>query len=328
MLTYALRRAALLVPFVLGAATLALVLLELAPGQPIDHLLGDRPVPPEVRARIERAYGLDRGPVERYVAWLSGLARGDLGWSHSTARPVTRLLAETLPATLLLSGAALAIQALLGLLFGVVCAAWHGRWLDRVLGAASLALCAMPLFWVGLMAILALSYLVPLFPASGMLAPGASQAGWLSRTADLARHLVLPACVLGCASAAALSRFLRASMVDALGQGFVRAARARGLAPRRVLLAHALRAALGPLLTLTGLSLPALVSGSLVIEVVFSWPGMGRLTYEAILAKDVAVVLATTLLSATLVAAGSLGADLALAALDPRIRLSRAGIAR
>jgi peptide/nickel transport system permease protein len=323
MLSYAVRRLALGVPFALAAATAVFVLLEAAPGGPADHLIGDRPVPPDVRERIERAYGLDRGPAERYAAWIAGLARGDLGWSHSAARPVVALLADALPATLLLSGAALAVQALLGIVAGVVGAAWHGRWLDRALGVASLALCATPVFWAGLVAILGLAWALPVFPSSGMLTPGAAGAGRLARACDLAWHLVLPACVLGITSAAAMSRFVRASVVDALGQPAVRAARARGLAERRVLLGHALRSGLGPLVTLTGLSLPALVSGSLVVEVVFSWPGMGRLTYEAILADDVAVVLASTLLSAALVAAGSLAADLALAAFDPRVRLAR-----
>jgi len=324
MLAYAFRRSLFVVPFALAAATLAFALLELAPGDPTDHLLGDRPVPPEIRERIERAYGLDRGPVERYAVWLASIVRGDLGWSHSRARPVARLLVDTLPATLLLSGTALVVQALFGLALGVAGAARHGRGLDRVLGAGSLALCAMPAFWVGLMAILVFSYLLPLFPSSGMRAPGTADGALLARVTDLARHLVLPACVLGLTSAAAMSRFVRASVVEALGQGFVRAARARGLTERRVLVGHALRSGLGPVLTLTALSLPVLVSGSLVVEVVFSWPGMGRLTYEAILAKDVSVVLASTLLSAALVAAGSLGADLALAALDPRVRLARA----
>jgi len=323
MLLYALKRAALAVPFVLAAATLVFLLLETAPGSPTDHLLGDRPVPPEIRERLERAYGLDRGPLERYGAWLGSLARGDLGWSHSRARPVARLLAEALPATLLLTGTALLVQALVGVVAGVLGAATRGRWIDRGLTAGGLLLCSMPVFWIGLVSILVFAYLLPLAPSSGMRTPGLTDASALGRAADVLRHLALPAAVLGLTSAAALSRFVRASMVEALGQGFVRAARARGIAERRVLLRHALRNGLGAVLGLTALSLPVLVSGSLVVEVVFSWPGMGRLSYEAIQAKDVAVVLATTLLSATLVAGGSLGADVALAALDPRVRLAR-----
>jgi peptide/nickel transport system permease protein len=323
VLAYALRRALLCIPFVLGAATLVFVLLEAAPGETADQLLGDRPVPREVRERIERAYGLDRGPVERYGTWLLGLARGDLGWSVSRGRPVSRLLAETLPPTLLLAGAALAVQALVGLLLGTVGAIRRGGSLDRVLGTLALLLCSMPLFWVGLVSSLVFAVLLPVLPSSGMRSAGLVPSSWVEGAWDLLRHLALPASILGLTSAAALSRFVRASVSQALEQGFVRAARARGIEGHRVVLAHAVRNGLGTALTLTALSLPVLVSGSLVIEVVFSWPGMGRLSYEAIQAKDVSVVLAATLLSATLVAVGNLGADLALAALDPRVRLDR-----
>ena len=323
MLAYTLRRALLCIPFVLGAATLVFVLLEAAPGEPADHLIGDRPVSHDVRERIERAYGLDRGPLERYGIWLSRLARGDLGWSHSRGRPVSRLLAETLPPTLLLAGAALCVQAVAGILLGALGAIHRGRAIDRVLSIGALLLCSMPLFWVGLVSSLLFAYLLPLVPSSGMRTPGFASSSIVDAACDLLRHLVLPATILGLTSAAALSRFVRASVADALEQGFVRAARARGLDERRVVLRHALRNGLGTALALTALSLPVLVSGSLVIEVVFSWPGMGRLSYEAIQSKDLSVVLAGTLLSATLVALGSLGADLALAALDPRVRLDR-----
>ncbi len=322
MLAYALRRAAVVVPFVIAAATLVFVLLEAAPGEPADLLLGDRPVPPEVRERVERVYGLDRDPVERYAAWLSSLARGDLGWSYTRARPVVRLLGDALPATLLLTGTALLVQALFGVTIGVVCAGTRRRGVDRGLSAGALLFASMPVFWVGLVAILLFAYRLPILPAAGLRSPGLDPASAIAGAADVLRHLILPAAVLGLTSAATLSRFVRASVADALAQGFVRAARARGLGERRTLLAHALRSGLGSVLSLTALSLPVLVSGSLVVEVVFAWPGIGRLTYEAIQAKDVPVVLGTTLLSATVVAVGSLGADLGLAALDPRVRIA------
>ena len=183
----------------------------------------------------------------------------------------------------------------------------------------------MPTFWVGLMAVLGLSYFVPLFPASSMKSVGAEEWSLLARLADRAWHLLLPAGVLGLASAAAMTRFIRAGLLEALGQEFVRAARARGATSRRVLLSHALRHAILPVINLAGLSLPVLVSGSLVIEVVFAWPGMGRLTYDAIHAQDFAVVLAATLLAAMTVVAGNLAADIAMAIADPRIRLTGDG---
>jgi peptide/nickel transport system permease protein len=304
-------------------ATLIFVLIESAPGEPVDRILGDRPVPPEVRRQIEQVYGLDQPPVERYLSWIGALClRGDLGWSHSRARPVAQVLAETLPPTLALAGAALFLHLLAGILLGIFSAARRHSCADRLLTLGSLALYAMPTFWLGLMAILCFCYLVPIFPASSMQSVGAPDWPLWLRIADRAWHLILPATVLGLASAAAMTRFVRAGLLQALGQEFIRAARARGLGGRRVMFVHALRNALIPVINLIGLSLPILISGSLVTEVVFAWPGMGRLTYEAIRSQDISVVLATTLLATLLVLIGSLAADLAMAAVDPRIRLS------
>jgi len=179
----------------------------------------------------------------------------------------------------------------------------------------------MPTFWLGLMAILAFSYFLPVFPPSSVRSAGSE--GWplLSRIADTCWHLALPAAVLGLASAATMGRLVREGLLRSLGEGFVRAARARGVGGGRLLFGHALRSALLPVITLLGLSLPILVSGSLVTEVVFGWPGMGRLAYDAILAQDIPVVLATTVLTSVLVIVGSLLADIAIAVADPRIRL-------
>ena len=313
----------------LGVATLVFAALEAAPGDPADLLLGDRPVPPHVRARIERAYGFDRPPLVRYGHWLSSVfLEGELGWSHSRSRPVARALADALPPTLLLSGAALVGHLLLGLLLGVVSAAARGRWVDRILTALGLAVYAMPTFWIGLMAILLASYVVPLFPASSMASVGAERLGFLGRSLDGLWHLVLPAGVLALGSAAALGRFVRAGLIEALDLDFVRAARARGVSERGVLWRHALRSSLVPVINWVGLSLPVLVSGSLVVEVVFAWPGMGRLTYDALRAYDLPVVLAATMLSTVLVLVGSLFADLAMIVVDRRIRIGEGAAAR
>jgi peptide/nickel transport system permease protein len=322
VLRFVIQRLVGSLPLVLGAATLVFVVIETAPGNPADLMLGDRPVPPEVRQRVERAYGFDRPPLERYVSWIGGVfLRGDLGWSHSRSRPVAALLAEALPPTLLLAGAALLLHTVLGIVLGALAAAWRERWPDRALSLASLLLYAMPTFWLGLMSILLLCHLVPLFPASSMRSVGAEAWSIPARMADAAWHLALPAIVLGAASAAGMARFVRAGLLEALGQEFIRAGRARGLGSGRLLWRHALRNALLPVINLAGLSLPVLVSGSLVTEVVFAWPGMGRLTYDAILAQDVPVVLASTLLAAWLVGGGNLAADLAMLVIDPRIRL-------
>lgn len=325
MFRFVIRRLMIAVPLALGAATLVFVLMETAPGNAADLFLGTHPVPPEVRERIEEVYGLDRSPVERYARWLGALVlRGELGWSHSRGRPVAESLREALPATIMLAGSALLLHVLAGIALGVGAAARRGRWIDRALTVASLAAYALPTFWLGLMGVLTLSYLVPIFPASSIESVGASEWGWFPRLTDRLWHLILPATVLGLGSAAATMRFVRAGLMQKLGLAFVRAARARGVGGKRVLFVHALRNASIPIVNLIGLSLPVLLSGSLVTEVVFAWPGVGRLTYDAIRAQDFPVVLATTLLATLMVVLGNLAADLVMAWVDPRIRIGAA----
>jgi len=326
VIRYFLRRLLVAVPLMFGVATLVFVLLETAPGTPVDQILGDRQVPPEVREKIERAYGFDRPAPERYVRWLGAVfLQGELGWSHSRARPVGRALAEALPPTLLLAGTAMAFFLIFGIAFGAWSAAHQGRWQERLVTVLSLGAYAMPAFWLGLMAILLFSYTVPILPASSMRGIDADRMSAAARLFDLIRHLILPAAVLGAASAAAMTRFVHASMLDALAEPFILAARGRGVSERRLLWGHALRRAVLPVINLAGLSLPVLVSGSLVVEVVFGWPGMGRLTYDAILTQDTSVVLATTLLATLFVVLGNVFADLAMAWADPRVRLRDGG---
>ncbi len=329
LLRFAAGRLAAAAPVVLGVLLLTFVLVETAPGEPFDLLIGDRPIPPEVRDRLVAAYGLDRPPAERFVRWIGALAlHGELGWSLSRGRPVADTIAAALPATLVLSTAALLVHLVAGIGIGVASGRWRGGWPDRAMTGSALVLYSMPAFWLGLMAILGLSYGLRLFPPAATHSVGAEAWSVPLRLLDRLWHLALPALVLGLASAAALGRFVRAGMLRALDDDFVRAARARGAGGGRVLWLHALRSSLLPVVTLMGLALPVLVSGSLVVEVVFGWPGMGRLAYEAILARDVPVVLATTLLSTLLVVAGNLLADVAVALVDPRIGAGSGGPGR
>jgi peptide/nickel transport system permease protein len=235
---------------------------------------------------------------------------------------VSSVLADALPHTIGLAGLALAIQLLLGVFLGALHVVRPGTALDHGLSVFGLMLASIPSFWLGLMAILVFAIAVPIFPPSSSHSIGA--AGWSlpARVADTLWHAALPALVLGLGAAGVIARFVRAGLLQALGQGFVRAARARGASPRRVLSLHALPAAAGPVVTLAGLQLPVLVSGAVVVEIVFGWPGMGRVTYDAVMAEDVPVVLAAVLLATLLVVAGNLLADLGLALIDPRVRLS------
>lgn len=326
MIRAVLRRAAAGVPILLAVAVLVFVLADAAPGSPIDALLADRPVPPEVRERLEEAWGSDAPVAVRCLRWIgNALAHGDLGWSSSRGMPVARVLESALPPTLLLGCAALLAHVLTGLGAGLLSARKPGRALDRTIGAGTLVLYAAPTFWLGVMAILFLSVLFPVFPPSSSRSIGSESWPLSARIVDRAWHVALPALVLGVGSAAGLARHIRASMLRALSEPFCRAARARGASTRRVLVAHAFREAVPAAIAVTGLSLPFLVSGSLVVEVVFGWPGMGRVAYEAVRAEDLPLVAATTLLSSAAVVTANFLADVGLAAADPRARRVRGG---
>ena len=311
----------------LGAAALLLLLvlsllfalLQLAPGDPAELLLDPR-IGSQQRQAMRAAYGLDRPPHEQYLRWLAAMLRGDLGISFRQSRPVAQVLGDHLGPTLLLAVAALLVQNAAGLVLGVAAARRAGSRTDHLIRAGSVLLYSLPTFWLALMALAALSYHLGLFPPGHMQSVGAAELSPAARLADLLRHLALPALVLGLAAGGATARFVRNGLLDALGEEFVRTARAKGLTERRILWLHALRNAATSLVQILGLSLPFLLSGALIVEVVFSWPGIGRLAFNSVLARDYPVVLATTALSGLLVIAGSLLADLLQMALDPRLR--------
>jgi len=298
--------------------TFTFFLIHLAPGDPI-HLVEDQRMTAEQRARLEHIYHLDRPLPEQYLAWLEAVAlHNDWGISFSQQRPVTAVIADFLPRTVLLAGAALLVEYAAGLLFGIA-AARRGGAADHAIRFVSLLLYAQPAFWLGLMAILLFSYVWRIFPAGGYPSP-ADAAGPLASFVDLLRHLALPALVLGLYSAGATIRFVRGSLLEVMGRDFIRAARAKGLSETRVIWVHGLRNALTPLLQLLGLALPRMLSGALIIETVFSWPGIGWLIFNAVSTRDYPLILAVTALSAVLVTVGTLAADLAHAAADPRVR--------
>jgi peptide/nickel transport system permease protein len=305
-----------------AAATLAFVLMRLTPGDPIPQLDDQQRFTVEQAARLRALYGLDRPILVQYGTFLSGALRGDLGGSiRFGGRPVVQLLRERLPASLLLGGLVLVINFTLGTWLGAWQAVRAGSRFDRATSALSLVLYATPSFWLGTM----LAWLVAvewhLLPAAGMHDPTLAPDTALGlRVLDLGRHLLLPALTLSAVSIAAAMRMERSAMLEVLGLDFVRAARARGLDERRVLWRHAFRNALGPLLTLFGLWLPILVTGSVFVESVFGWPGLGLLAADAIGSRDYPLMMGTTLLAAGLVIAGGLVSDLLHGWLDPRVR--------
>jgi peptide/nickel transport system permease protein len=319
--TYLVRRVVLALVTTATAVALTFALVHLAPGEPFVAGAEERFVPPETVARLRERFGLGRPLGAQFVRYVANVARGDLGESFTRRRPVAAVLGEALPNTLLLGGVALLLSFALGLGLGIVQATRSGSWTDAALGTLALGLASVPAFWLGLMLLLVFGEWLHWLPVAGMTDVVAGPApGLPQRVLDVARHLVLPALTLALVNAAAVARFHRTAMLEALGADFVRAARARGLGEARVLLAHAFRAALAPAITLAGLSVPALLTGAVLVESVFGWPGMGRVAYEAIFARDYNVITGVAIVTGVLVALGNLLADLGVAAADPRVR--------
>ncbi len=320
MATWLLRRCAAAAGIVFAVVTLVFFAIHLAPGTPFLPS-GDRPLDPAVEAGLRARFGLERPLASQYVSFLAAMARGELGESFSQQRPVAFALREAIPNTVVLAAAALAIDLLLGLAIGALQAAYARRRVDTALTHATLFVYSLPTFWLGLVLLLVFGQVLHWLPVGGVTDPVLhGSLPWAGRLLDRARHLALPALTLGLVGAAGTARYQRAALLEALDQGFVKAARAKGLTETRILLAHALRNALLPTITLMGLALPFLLTGSVVVETVFAWPGMGKLAADAVLGRDYPVVMATTLTASAMVVAGSLLADVLYAVADPRVR--------
>lgn len=302
-------------------ATATFVLLHAAPGEPFADQLEDPRFTPEQRALRRAQAGLDAPVPVQYLRYLGALAKGDLGDSFAKRRPVRTLLAERLPRTMLLMGTALIVGFGLGILLG----AWQAahvsstgdRWAERI----TVALGAVPDFWIAYALLLLFGLELRAFPVSGMTTPVEHDFMSLGeRVRDIGHHLVLPVTSLALLILSLVARHQRAALLDILPEDFVRTARAKGVPPAIVVRRHALRAALLPTITLFGLSLPALVGGAVLVESVFSWPGMGLLAVEAIAARDYPVVLGVTLVASGMVVLGGILADLLMQRADPRTR--------
>ena len=304
---------------VAGVVTLTFVLLRLAPGDPVEQLLGSAAKPEQVAAQ-RHALGLDRSIPVQYTAWVSRFVRGDWGISIAKGRPVRSVLGDAWPATVRLVGLSLLLTYLLGIAIGALQAHRRGSRTDTALSVITVTLFAVPGFWLGLMLVMMFTYWARVLPAFGAAGLDADYlTGW-SRLADGLRHLALPLVTLTLIGVGGSARFVRGAMLDLGSQAFVTTAHAKGLSPWQVTLRHTLRNALTPVVTLLGLSLPALFSGAVLVETVFAWPGVGRVFVEAVQARDYPVVTAATAVSATLVVLGNLLADALAAWLDPRLR--------
>jgi peptide/nickel transport system permease protein len=288
-------------------------LLRLAPGGPGGLLYGLQATPEDM-AQIRERWGLDDPIHVQYARWLVNAATGDLGQSYIDGRPVAQVIAERIPATLLLTVSALILANGAGLVMGVVAAMRRGRWVDRIATTIATICYSSPAFWIGILAIFVFSAHLGWLPSGGM-----RPAGEASGLLDWGRHLILPAAILALREAGRVARVVRASMLEVIDRDYVRTAVAKGLHSRSIALRHVLRNALLPLVSLIGLSMPGLLSGAVVVETLFGWPGLGRLVIESALQRDYAVIMGEVLIVALLAIIGSLLADIAYMIIDPRI---------
>ncbi len=299
-----LSRLAQLVPVLLGVVTIVFLLIHLVPGDPVEIMLGESAVPAQ-KEELRRELRLDRPLPVQYGEYLAGLLRGDLGTSMRSREPVAREILSRFPATLLLAVSSLAVALLVAAPLGIAAALRQRKAVDHACGFLAMLGLSMPNFWLGPLLILVFSIRLGLFPVGGYGTAG---------------HLVLPALTLGTGMAAILMRMLRSSLLEEIRQDYVRAAQAKGLSRRGAVLRHALRNSLIPVLTVVGLQFGSLLAGSIITETIFSWPGIGRLTVQAIDARDYPLVQGCVLFIALCAVAVNLATDLLYSRVDPRIR--------
>ena len=320
MQRYILRRVLQAIPLLIGITILVFALVHAAPGSPLAQFEFNPNIEPEDIARIRANLGLDRPLYEQYLRWVGGMLRGDFGISMITGRPVIERISERLGNTLILSVAALILALVISIPVGVYSAVRRGKPFDHIATDVSTAGQAIPAFWLGLVCILLFAvefkdWGLPSFPSGGIISTGKPFS-----LGDMLWHLVLPSFVLALGFIAQWTRYIRSSMLEALGQDYVRTAQAKGLNDHVVIFGHALRNGLIPFVTLIGLALPLLFSGALIIEVIFSWPGIGRLAYDAATERDYTTIMGLVTITAAIVIIGNLIADIAYGILDPRIR--------
>jgi peptide/nickel transport system permease protein len=310
------------IPLILVISAAVFALIQLVPGGPMG-VYGKNPnLTAEDLARLEERLGLNQPVYVQYLNWLGAVARGDLGYSYDTKRPVTAEIADRLPATIYLMSVTFVVVLAIAIPVGILCAVKQYSWIDNVISTLTFAGQALPVFWLGLMLIMIFYGWArnpvtgaPLLPARGMATLGEGFS-----LGDRLHHLILPVVTLGLGWISWYSRYLRSSMLDVLHQGYVRTARAKGLSERIVLQRHAFKNAAIPLVTVIALDLATLVTGALYVEIIFSWPGMGQLFYRAATRRDYPVLMAITMLAAVVVVFANIIADVVYAWVNPRIR--------
>lgn len=314
MLRYLIKRLILVVPVLFGVTVLVFLIMVLIPGDPATAILGSYATP-ENLARLREELGLNRPLLQQYLVWLGNILQGDFGRSFSLDRPVIDVVLDRLGPTLILAGAALSFCIVFGLLAGVITAVKQYGWQDKIFTLLVLIGISMPAFWLGLVMVLIFAVNLQWFPASGMYAIFGG-GGIL----DMLYHLVLPAATLGLVATGVVARVTRSAMLEVLREDYIRTARAKGMGERAVILRHALRNALVTVIPVIGIQAGFVISGAIYIEVVFQWPGIGRMLVNAIFTRDVLLVQGGVLVIATCYVLFNLTADILQNLVDPRIK--------
>jgi peptide/nickel transport system permease protein len=318
MIKYILRRVIISIPVLVGITLITFMAYNLAPGDPISAMIDPtQPMSGEMMQKLRQEYGLDQPLPVRYLIWLREAAKGNLGYSFASRRPVSQVIAERVPATLQLTFGALLIALALGIPLGVYSALHQYSKLDYILTLLAFLAVSVPAFFFALGAIYIFALRLDLFPTHGINSPGAEHL-----VLDRIYHLILPATVLGVERIAGFLRYTRSSVLEVLGQDYMTTARAKGLRNRVVFWTHGFRNALITLITIIALSIPGLFGGAFIIEWIFAWPGMGQLAISSINARDYPTLMGTALIGSILVLVSNLLADVLYAAADPRIRYS------
>ncbi|RYF83483.1 MAG: ABC transporter permease [Comamonadaceae bacterium] len=308
---------------VLAVVVLNFVLVHAAPGDPVETIAGaSGGMSPEMVAQLRTQYGLDKPLYVQLGVYLSKVLTGDLGYSYFFNLPVTSMIFERVPATLLLVLSAVLSAFFIGTTLGVLSARKPNGLLSQVITVLSMVGFAAPVFWMGIMLVILFASVIPIMPVSGMRSIDSSGAAGIADIIDVLHHLVLPTLTLGLVYLAQYSRLSRSAMLDVLGSDFIRTARAKGLADRVVLYKHALRNALLPVVTVLGLQFGNVMAGAILVETVFNWPGLGRLAFDSVLRRDYPTILGVLLFSSIVVIVMNLLTDLCYRLIDPRIKTS------
>ena len=318
-LWFVLRRLLQVIPVVLAIAALNFLLLHLAPGDAADIIAAQSGgASADFVAELRRSFGLDQPLYVQFFIYIGRLLTFDLGYSNVQQRPVFDLIVDRMPATLLLMLVSIGVALIVGTLLGILAAMRHRRWVDSVVSVLALVAYATPQFWLGLMLIVLFSITLGILPSGGMMTIATEMSAG-ARTLDVAKHLLLPALTLGLFYAAVYARLMRTAMLEVYTYDFITTARAKGLSEARVGLVHAASNALLPVVTLAGVQIGHLLGGSILVETVFGWPGLGRLVFDALLQRDLNLLLGILFMSSVVVVLINLAVDLLYGFLDPRI---------